>query len=78
MLTQDPILAQAFEKQQRARILKEAEQARLLRKLATQDTQIEIKPLRKPKYSLKGLSQISARLSHALKDLFRPPHTAEG
>lgn len=35
MLTQDPILAQAFEKQQRARILKEAEQARLLRKLAT-------------------------------------------
>lgn len=78
MLTQDPILAQAFEQQQRARIQKEAEKARLLRQLATQNIQIDVKAANKPKWSLKGLIQFSARHLHALKVFHRPPRIAEG
>jgi hypothetical protein len=77
MLTRDPILTQAIEKQHRARIQKEAETTRLLRQLATQDNPIEVQLVTTPTGWLKGLIQTCARFLHIHRDLLRQPRMAE-
>jgi hypothetical protein len=78
MFTQDPILTQAIEKQFKARLQKEAETSRLLRKLAAQDTQIVVEPRKRFHWSLKGVRQIGAWLAHALKEHDHLPHAVKG